>query len=120
MPGKILIVDDDADQRDFLAVLLNLEGFEVALAQDGRQAIEQVQRDCPDLIISDIEMPHIDGITMVKVLRDLPECHDIPILTLSAYGSGNLKMAMRAGANQAMRKPVEIDSLIGTIHTLLD
>ena len=120
MPGKILIVDDDEAQRGFLAVLLKMNGYEVTLAQDGRQAIERVKTDCPDLIISDIDMPDIDGIKMVKLLRGLPECNHIPILTLSGYGSGNLKLAVSAGANQALRKPVEIDSLIGTIHSLLN
>ncbi len=120
MPNKILIVDDDPDQRDFLAILLKHEGYAVRIAEDGGEAIKQVKSNCPDLIISDIDMPDIDGITMVKMLRGLPECSDTPILTLSGYGSGDLRMAVSAGANQALQKPVEIESLIGTIHTLLD
>ena len=119
MSYKILIVDDDADQRDFLIALLKFEGYDVEIAQDGNEAIKQVKSTCPNLIISDIDMPDIDGITMVKMLRELPECSDIPILTLSGYSTGNLKMAMHAGANQALRKPVEMDSLIGIIHSLL-
>lgn len=120
MPIKILIVDDDADQRDFLAVFLKLEGYKVEIAQDGGEAIRQVKSNCPDLIISDIDMPDIDGITMVKMLRELPECNEVPILTLSGYNTGNLKLAMHAGASQALRKPVEMDSLLGTIQSLLN
>ena len=112
MPIKILIVEDEPDSRDFLATLLKLEGYQVITAQDGLEGIQKVQEDCPDLILSDICMPNLDGLDMVKTLRKSPEYRSIPIIMLSAYGSGNLINAINVGANEAMRKPVHADLLL--------
>jgi two-component system chemotaxis response regulator CheY len=72
------------------------------------------------LILSDINMPNLDGIEMVRCLRALPECNKVPILIMSAYSSGNLSQAIAAGANQTMRKPVDLELLIKAINRLLE
>lgn len=112
MPFKILVVEDEPDSRDFLVTLLKLEGYLVSTAGDGLEAISAVEKDRPDLIISDISMPNLDGIEMTKRLRQIPECRAIPIIVISAYGSGNLINAINVGANTAMRKPVHAESLL--------
>jgi two-component system, chemotaxis family, chemotaxis protein CheY len=117
--AKILIVEDNDDQRDFLEILLSSEGYTVYTAGDGSEGIKQAQTRHPDLIITDIEMPELDGITMVKVLRDLPGYGEVPILMMSAYGSGSLRKGLRAGASRGLRKPVDIDLLIDSIKNLL-
>ena len=119
MPIKILIVEDDPDSRDFLETLLKLEGYQVITANDGMEGIEQVRADCPDLILSDICMPHLDGLDMVKLLRRSPEYRSIPIIMLSAYGSGNLINAINVGANEAMRKPVHAEVLLKNLKEWL-
>jgi two-component system chemotaxis response regulator CheY len=119
MPIKILIVEDDPDSRDFLETLLKLEGYQVITANDGMEGIEQVRADCPDLILSDICMPHLDGLDMVKLLRRSPEYRSIPIIMLSAYGSGNLINAINVGANEAMRKPVHAEVLLKNMQEWL-
>ncbi len=117
---KILIVEDNQDFRDLLALMLKGQGYEVYTADNGEEGIRLVDANCPDLIITDINMPRMDGIEMVRVLRRKPECNKVPILVVSAYGSGSLKEAMSAGADQAVRKPLDYDRLVVAISRLLE
>jgi CheY-like chemotaxis protein len=120
MSAKVLIVEDNPDAREMLSFILRYEGYKVVTARDGSEGINQVKDACPDLIISDLEMPNLDGIEMVKTLRHLPEYKKVPILILSAYDNDSLNQAIQVGANQAMRKPIEIDSLVSTVKGLLN
>jgi CheY-like chemotaxis protein len=113
---RILVVEDEPDSREFLATLLKLEGYKVITASDGLEGIKKVEADHPDIILSDICMPNMDGIDMVKALRKSPEHKRIPIVMLSAFGSGNLTNAINAGANEAMRKPVHAELLLQYIN----
>jgi two-component system chemotaxis response regulator CheY len=119
MASKILIVEDNPDFRTLIALLLQEQGYTVATAEDGQQGLKQTLADCPDLIITDINMPNLNGIEMVRMLRDLPECRGIPVVVISALGSGDLTGALEAGANQGMRKPLDLDRLIQAIKRLL-
>ena len=119
MTAKILIVEDNPDQRDFLALLLRQQGYSIATAIDGLEGIRQVKSTSPDLIISDITMPNLDGIEMVKTLRKLPAYRDTPILMLSAYGTNKLFEALDAGADHVMRKPLDFDLFSKAIGRLL-
>jgi CheY-like chemotaxis protein len=112
---RILVVEDDPDSREFLATLLKLEGYTVVTANDGLEGIERVETDHPDIIISDICMPNLDGIEMVKRLRKSPEFKRIPVVMLSAFGSGNLISAINVGANEALRKPVHAELIYAAI-----
>lgn len=112
MSIRILVVEDDPDSREFLATLLKLEGYAVVTANDGLEGIEKVETNRPDIIISDICMPNLDGLDMVKRLRQSPEYKRIPIVMLSAFGSGNLSSAINVGANEALRKPVHAELLL--------
>jgi CheY-like chemotaxis protein len=112
---KILVVEDEPESREFLAILLKLEGYAVATANNGLEGLEKVEADCPDIIISDICMPYLDGLDMVKMLRKSPAYKTIPIVMLSAYGSGNLMSALNVGANEAMRKPVNAELLLQNV-----
>lgn len=119
MPVKILIVEDEADSRDLLATLLKIEGYEVSTANDGLEAIKQIETDPPNLVLSDISMPNLDGVAMVKTLRSSPKYQTLPIVMLSAYGSENLVNAMNAGANEAMRKPIHCEQLLKNVKEWL-
>jgi len=121
MPGfvKILLVDDNADVRDLLTFILKDSGFLVITADDGLRGLKTAEAERPDLIITDICMPHLDGIQMIARLREEAEFSKLPILVISAYGSGDLAAALRAGANLAMPKPVDFDCLIGHVKQLL-
>lgn len=112
MAIKVLVVEDEKDSRDFLATFLKLEGFTVATANDGLQGIEKIESECPDIIISDICMPRLDGIEMVRTLRSSPKYRALPVILLTALDSENLLNGVKAGANEAMRKPVNTDALV--------
>jgi chemosensory pili system protein ChpA (sensor histidine kinase/response regulator) len=119
MAIRILIVEDEADSRDFLATLLELEGYLVSTAEDGAEALKQMETVRPDLILSDISMPNLDGVAMVKTLRSTPKNQSLPIIMMSAYGSEMLVNAIDAGANEAMRKPIHCELLLKNVKEWL-
>lgn len=118
MAAKVLIVEDDADSREMLAFLLSGRGFEVTCAEDGKAALRQLEIEPPELIITDISMPVMDGIEMIERLREHPEWKGIPVLVMSAFRSEIVNNAMQAGANAATVKPLEIDKLLELITHL--
>lgn len=119
MPQKILVVDDNIDTRELVHLHLSTEGFSVVVASDGREGIYLASAENPDLIITDISMPGLDGIEMVKQLRSHPELADVPILVLTAMGKDEIDEAIRAGANRAMNKPILLDALVDDVRELL-
>ena len=119
MSQKILVVDDSDDTREMMAKLLELESFEVITAEDGRSGLTTAAAELPDLIITDINMPNVNGIEMIKQLRAEPCCGHIPIMAITAYGNGVASEALQAGADLATTKPVQFSALIVDIKKLL-
>jgi CheY-like chemotaxis protein len=119
MPRKILVVDDNLDTRELTHLHLTTEGFAVVVASDGREGLYMAVAEQPDLIITDIGMPELNGIEFVKQLRAQPELDSLPILVLTAFGNKEMDQAVRAGANRAMSKPVHLESLIDEVRELL-
>ncbi len=117
---KILLVDDNAYIRDVLGRLLELQNFKVVTAEDGRSGIQASEDLSPDLIITDIEMPRLDGVGMIKALRSQSKFNNVPILAITAYGHWAEARAIEAGADRAMVKPIEPDMLFECIDQLLD
>jgi CheY-like chemotaxis protein len=120
MAKKILVVEDSPDTRELLQFMLENEGFDVALAQDGMDGIQQATQEPPDLIISDLSMPRIDGVRMIKRLRELPKVCKVPILALTSHGLEKAMSAIRAGADRVLTRPVENHLLISFIYDLLN
>jgi len=116
---KILVVDDSDDTRDMMAKLLELESFDVVTAEDGYSGLDVADAEMPDLIITDINMPNLNGIEMIKELRRRATFELVPIMAITAYGNGVAKEALDAGANRATTKPVQFVSLLGEIRALL-
>ncbi len=104
MPPTILVVDDDAGVRHALVELLLTAGYAVEQASDGLMALKQISRHVPDLILTDVQMPHLDGIGLATTLA--PHTPPIPIILMSAqplpYGC----------AQPFIRKPFELDALL--------
>jgi DNA-binding response OmpR family regulator len=119
MTRKILVVDDNPDTRDLTHLHLTTEGFVVVVASDGREGLYMAVAEQPDLIITDISVPGLDGIDLVKQLRAQPELDNVPILVLTAFGNEEMDQAIRAGAYRAMSKPVHLDSLMDEVRELL-
>ena len=102
-----------------LAALLETEGFNVLTADGGNAGIDIAEAECPDLIITDISMPDLDGIEMTRRLREHPKCGSVPIIVLTAFGNANREWVVKAGASGFMTKPFEFISLTATINQLL-
>lgn len=119
MPASVLVVEDNADAREMLLLVLAEKGFTVTGAEDGRTALELTESMRPDLIITDIQMPNLDGVGLIKELRKRPEMRDVPILIFSACPNDALSDAMRAGADAAAPKPLQLDPFVRLIKSLL-
>lgn len=119
MQQKILVVDDSDDTREMMAKLLELEAFTVVTAEDGRAGLNMADIELPDLIITDINMPNMNGLDMIRQLRRRPRFGGIPIMAITAYGNGVAKEALEAGADRAATKPVQFNSLVVEIRELL-
>lgn len=115
----ILVVEDNADAREMLSFILTAEGYSVTTAEDGQQGLDKVWGEPPDLIITDIDMPKLDGIEMIKRLRAESESRAMPIVVMSAFGSGVIKDALDAGASRSSPKPMQVRSLLSLVRQLL-
>lgn len=119
MPATLLIVEDNADLRELLAEFLKIEGFAVMTAEDGEAALRIIRQQPPDLVITDIEMPKMNGLSLIRELRRWPETLSVPVLVLTAYRGQIKSEALEAGATQAAYKPVQLDALLDMIKQLL-
>jgi CheY-like chemotaxis protein len=112
---NILIVEDDLDIREALAQILELEGYQVACADNGRDALSQLTRSArPDLIILDIMMPVMDGWQFREEQKKNPALSPIPVIVISADGNACRSEMSREVAG-CLQKPVELDAFIDTV-----
>ena len=118
--AKILVVDDEVDNVRLLEALLLRRGFEVIKARNGAEALQQVDREQPDLILLDVMMPIMDGFEVCKILKDNPETRLIPVVIMTALGQVEDRVkGIEAGADDFLTKPVHRDELLARIHTSL-
>ena len=117
---RILIVDDEPENREVLRGLLAPLGFEVRDAEDGADCIAQATALAPDLILMDLRMPDMDGLAATRALRQRPACSDIPIVAVTAAAfDADQGAAFAAGCNAHLPKPVLREALLKTLAELL-
>lgn len=117
MPEKILLVDDEPTLLDTLALNLRASGYEVVTARDGAAALEVARAEQPDLIVLDLMMPEIDGLTVCRSLRQVS---DTPILILTARtGELDKIIGLESGADDYMTKPFSLGELQARLRALL-
>src|SRR5262245_14500632 len=114
MAATILVVDDDESIRDLLRMHLSAAGYEVQVAEDGIVAGYIVLRSPPDLIISDVNMPHMDGFEFVAALRSDTTLPKIPVIFLTSYDDGDGR-GRELGAVGYVTKPVRADRLLALV-----
>jgi CheY-like chemotaxis protein len=116
-----LYIEDHPAQRDIMAQMLELSGYDVAVACDGIEGLENARAWRPDLILMDLRMPRMDGFDAIRELRKDPDTAAIPIIAISAWASAKHKeRAMEAGADEHFTKPVDLARLLDTINRFLE
>ena len=119
-PRTILVVDDFDDTRLLLRTWLERRGFRVVEAENGLQAIDQAKTESPDLIIMDMQMPQLDGLSATRRIRDLKSLNSVPIVAVSAYGADQFReQALAAGCDEYVSTPFEPATLEGIISSLV-
>jgi len=117
---SILLVDDDPNLRDMLRAMLEMGGFAVIEAEDGLDALEKLEEITPDVLVLDVMMPNLDGVSLCKQLRNDAEFVSLPIIMLSGKTQHRaVEEGMAAGANLYLCKPITVDELIRSVRELL-
>jgi len=120
MSKKIMVVDDSASVRQAVAIALKDAGYDVVEAVDGKDGIDKLGRDRVHLIISDVNMPNMDGITMVKEIKTMPNHKFTPVIMLTTEGASKVKEAGKAAGVKAwMVKPFKPDQMLQAVKTLV-
>ncbi len=116
---KIYVVDDEPDILHLTNIVLKKHGYDVHLFSSGVSMLERIDEAKPDLILLDMVMPVLNGIGVIKRLKENPETDSIPIIVFSALAKeDNIKAAKEAGADKYLRKPFVLDELVSTIKDL--
>jgi two-component system cell cycle response regulator DivK len=120
MTKRILVVEDQEDNRRIVRDLLTSVGFELIEATTGEEGVRQAQLHHPDLILMDIQMPVLDGYEATRQIKAIPELRHIPIIVVTSYAmSGDEAKASAAGADAYVAKPFSPRELLSKIQSLL-
>lgn len=111
---RILIVEDDPAIQELLGEILQDEGYDTVVAADGRTGVELARNERPDLILMDIMLPVMDGVSAIQTLKSDPDTRPIPIIAMSA-GSTLVRCAERLPADGVLGKPFNLDVLLASV-----
>ena len=118
---KILIIEDTEDVRENIQEILELQNFKTIVAENGRIGVNLAMKEYPDLIISDISMPEMDGYQVLATLRNHPETAITPFIFLTAQSiHQDRRQGMELGANDYLTKPFTCDELLNAVRTQLE
>jgi len=117
---KVLVIEDNPLLRDSIAAWLELAGYTVVVASDGCEGLAALYREAPDLIITDVGMPRLNGIEVIKSVRRFPSrLSRVPIIVLTGCFRESASQAISAGADRALSKPVDPDMILAHLTHLL-
>jgi CheY-like chemotaxis protein len=121
MSPRVLVVDDDPQVLRLMRVNLEMEGYDVVSAPDGAEALEAIINERPDVVVCDVMMPGIDGLTVLRNLRSNPRTSKIPFVVVSAKAQrSDVKAALDMGADRYITKPFDPQELLDAVEHLLD
>jgi len=121
MAPLVLIVEDIEDNLILIKSLLELADYRVVEARDGREALAQAQAHHPDLILLDMSLPEIDGWTVARTLRQLPDFRSTRIVALTAHAMhGDREKTLEAGCDEFMTKPIDVPSFVPAVTKILE
>lgn len=118
--SEVLLVEDSPVQREVISNMLQKHGWKVTIACDGLEALEQLHKFCPDLVVLDIVMPRLNGYEVCRRMKADPKTKNVPVLMCSSKGEEfDRYWGMRQGADAYIAKPFAEEEFIGTIKQLL-
>ena len=117
MTSKVLIVDDEKVIQELLIALLETEGYEICTASNGEEGLRQFQEAQPDLIVSDVMMPVMDGYEFCRRVREIS---DVPIIMITGMGGHSENVLKLNLVDVFMDKPIEMDDFLSQVDTLLN
>jgi CheY-like chemotaxis protein len=117
---KILLVDDEGDLINYIASVLQDEGFDVSTRLSAEEALGKIASDKPDLVISDVRMQQMDGFAMLEKMKTMKGCANVPVIFLTALDDRlGQQQAQRLGAAAYISKPFDLDDLVGMVKKVL-
>jgi CheY-like chemotaxis protein len=117
---RVLLVEDTEDNRQMMRNLLEMSGFQVVEAINGREAVEVASRTRPQIILMDLSLPFIDGLAATRQIRNLPGMGNVPIIAVSAHDTADFHSdALAAGCNAYITKPIDYSELESVVKGLL-
>lgn len=117
---RILVVEDDLYNRIFFCAVLEERGFVVEQVADERTALAEADRFGPDLVVMDIQMPHVSGIDLIRQMKQRPALANVPVLAVTGYvGRDENREVREAGAADILAKPVSIEPFISAVEKFL-
>lgn len=118
-PDRVLVVDDSPDNVFLIQTILEEEGYEISTAENGQSALAQIDENTPHLVLLDVMMPGMDGFEVTERIRKNTKLPFIPILLITAYDQPSVAQGLDMGADDFIRKPVEVDELLARVRSLL-
>ncbi len=116
----VLVVEDFEDNRFMMRRLLEMSGYRVVEAVNGRQAVEKAQSERPDIILMDLSLPMLDGLSATRQIRTYDGLGKVPIVAVSAHDSADFHAeALAAGCNEYVTKPIDFDQLVQLLSRLM-
>ena len=119
LSSKLLVVEDIQDTRELLHLYFTNAGFAVSIASDGLEGLCLTKVEKPDAIITDLAMPRLDGMEMIKRLRKDPDTANIPVIVFTAHGSVTPEEAQESGAEAIFYKPFDFDELVKIVKLMV-
>ncbi len=120
MTRKLLIAEDDPASRELLREILEAQGYQVVEAEDGQTALRRIEEESLDLVLLDIQMPKLDGLAVVRRLRQNPRLTSLPVIAVTSYAMrGDREKALDAGFDTYLTKPIDVVAMRQTVARLL-
>jgi two-component system cell cycle response regulator DivK len=121
MSGRILVVEDNDKNRKLVRIILEANNYEVIEATTGEEALRYLQNTKPDLILLDIQLPHMDGLALTREIRNQEENKKIPIIAVTAYAmKGDKERIIKAGCDAYISKPIDTRQLPVTVADMIN
>ncbi len=121
MKKIVLVADDSPSIRKFISFALAMKGYQVVAAADGMEALEKLPNEKVSLVITDLNMPNLDGFELIKSMRSNEQFRDIPIIILSSLaGSDGIQKGMKIGANSYLIKPFDPKRIVYEVSKYLN